>query len=85
MLKAGLIKPDADGLGLELSPDYEILNQSKEPMRGLWYIGPMLKAQYCEATAVPELRVHAQTLAKNIVEGCRASRLDHNSEALITI
>ena len=85
MLEAGLIKPDANSLGLELSPAYEILNQSKEPMRGLWYIGPMLKAQYWEATAVPELRVHAQTLAKNIVERCRASRLDHNSEVLITI
>lgn len=85
MLEAGLIKPDANGLGLELSPAYEILNQRNEPMRGLWYIGPMLKAQYWEATAVPELRVHAQTLAKNIVEQCQVFRLDHNSEVLIAL
>jgi len=45
---------------------------TKNPMtiaiEGLWCVGPMLKAQYWEATAVPELRIHAQQLALTLVE-----------------
>jgi uncharacterized NAD(P)/FAD-binding protein YdhS len=33
---------------------------------GLFYIGPMLKARFWEAIAVPELRVHASQLAHQL-------------------
>jgi uncharacterized NAD(P)/FAD-binding protein YdhS len=68
MSGSGLIKANKNGLGLEVSPNYEIINEAGEPNLGLWYIGPMLKAQYWEATAVPELRLHAQILARKLLE-----------------
>jgi uncharacterized NAD(P)/FAD-binding protein YdhS len=34
----------------------------------LYYIGPLLKARYWEATAVPELRVFAQRLAAHLLQ-----------------
>lgn len=35
-------------------------------VKGLYYVGPWLRARDWEATAVPELRVHAQRLAERL-------------------
>jgi len=61
--EAGLCRPDALGLGLDLDADYQLIDRAGAVVQGLYYIGPMLKAQYWEAIAVPELRVHAQQVA----------------------
>lgn len=66
LLAAGDIVPDALGLGLECSEAYELRNAQGNTNRGLYYLGPFLKARYWEATAVPELRMHAQTLAQHL-------------------
>jgi len=34
--------------------------------RNLYYIGPMLRPRYWETTAVPELRTHAEQLARRL-------------------
>jgi uncharacterized NAD(P)/FAD-binding protein YdhS len=60
---AGLCRSDPLGLGLDLDADYQLIDRAGAVVQGLYYIGPMLKAQYWEAIAVPELRVHAQQLA----------------------
>ncbi len=60
----GLITQDALQLGLEIDPHYQVTGRSGLPTRGLFYIGPMLKSRYWEAIAVPELRGHAQNLAR---------------------
>jgi hypothetical protein len=50
---------------------------------GLRYVGPLLKAQLWEATAVPELRLHAQAVTTALLaarsgakahggQGCKA-------------
>ena len=31
---------------------------------GLYYVGPLLKAQHWEAIAIPELRVHARDVVR---------------------
>ena len=68
LLKAGLIQQDANRLGVLVTSDHQILNANNQRVDGLWCVGPMLKAQYWEATAVPELRIHAQQLALTLVE-----------------
>jgi uncharacterized NAD(P)/FAD-binding protein YdhS len=68
LLKDGLISPDALGLGLRTSDAYECLDAEGESSTGLRYIGPLLKARYWEATAVPELRVHAEALARLLLK-----------------
>ncbi|VVE70021.1 hypothetical protein PCA31118_03401 [Pandoraea captiosa] len=63
----GLLRSDALGLGLEVDGRYQCLGQTLAPVEGLRYLGPLLKARYWEATAVPELRVHAQALARELL------------------
>jgi uncharacterized NAD(P)/FAD-binding protein YdhS len=65
--KQGLIKPDAHGLGLIVTPSLQMLDKHEQPVSGLWYVGPHLKGVLWEATAVPELRVHAQHLAQTLI------------------
>ncbi|MFJ2282469.1 FAD/NAD(P)-binding protein [Pseudomonas sp. NPDC087803] len=59
----GLIQPDALGLGLNLSQHCEVNDFNGRAVPWLNYVGPMLKADLWEATAVPELRQCAKTLA----------------------
>jgi uncharacterized NAD(P)/FAD-binding protein YdhS len=60
----GLIRQDALRLGIEIDAGYRVTARDGRPSGGLYYIGPMLKARYWEAIAIPELRVHAQKLAQ---------------------
>ena len=64
----GAVVPDLLGLGLCVEPDYR-LNTAPGVCVGsrLRYVGPLLKAVWWEAVAVPELRVHADKLAGMLV------------------
>ncbi len=62
--RRGLLQPDPLRLGVEISPDYALLNESGRASPVLHYVGPFLKSRDWEATAVPELRVHALRLAQ---------------------
>jgi len=66
LLSDGLIQPDPLNLGIEVSDDYAVLDVQGTPSSVLYYVGPLLRARYWEATAVPELRVHAQRLADRL-------------------
>ena len=67
LLKEGLIAPDTHGLGLWVTPDLQVIDTLHNPVQGLWYVGPLLKGTLWEATAVPELRLHAQHLAQTLL------------------
>jgi uncharacterized NAD(P)/FAD-binding protein YdhS len=68
----GLITQDALQLGLEIDEHYQVAGRSGLPVPGLFYIGPMLKARYWEAIAAPELRGHAQNLARLLTARAQA-------------
>jgi uncharacterized NAD(P)/FAD-binding protein YdhS len=59
----GYLKQDPLKLGFEVDERYRVLDRAGQAAENLYYIGPMLKARYWEAIAVPELRGHAQRLA----------------------
>jgi len=59
----GTLHQDEARIGFAVDENYRC---STAP--NLYYIGPMLKARYWEAIAVPELRVHALKLAKLLLE-----------------
>lgn len=67
LLKKGWIAPDTQGLGLRVTPDLQVIDTHQKPVKGLWYVGPLLKGTLWEATAVPELRLHAQHLAQTLL------------------
>lgn len=65
LLRDGLVQQDALKTGLEIDEEtYAVTNRDGMVSRTLFYTGPMLRAQYLEAIGVPELRVHANRLAK---------------------
>jgi uncharacterized NAD(P)/FAD-binding protein YdhS len=64
LLAAGRMVPDAHRLGVEVAEDGALLDASGTPSPALFLVGPLLKARDWEATAVPELRVHAARLAE---------------------
>ena len=67
LLADGLVRRDSQGLGIDVSDEYEVIDSQGHPVRSLLYVGPMLKARYWEAIAVPELRLHAFRLAASVL------------------
>ena len=63
LLQTGLCVPDPLGLGLRTGPKGAVIDADGWPGPHLFYVGPMLRADHWEATAVGELRVHAEQLA----------------------
>jgi uncharacterized NAD(P)/FAD-binding protein YdhS len=63
LLASGLAVPDPLGLGWLTGAHGALIGRDGAAARHLFYLGPMLRADHWEATAVGELRVHAQRLA----------------------
>ena len=68
----GALCRDPLGLGIEVAPDGTLVDARGTPSPVLYYVGPFLKARDWEATAVPELRVHARRLAESIRRSLQA-------------
>jgi uncharacterized NAD(P)/FAD-binding protein YdhS len=62
LLQRGLARKLSHGAGFVVD-DHLNLNAA-----GLFYVGPLLRANFWEATAVPELRDHARTVADAIIK-----------------
>jgi len=63
LMAAGLAVADPLGLGWRTGAHGALIDRDGRPAAHLFYLGPMLRADYWETTAVGELRVHAQQLA----------------------
>jgi uncharacterized NAD(P)/FAD-binding protein YdhS len=66
LLDDGIIAVDRLGLGLDVTGEGAVLDARGAASGLIFYVGPLLKARDWEATAVPELRVHAQRAAETI-------------------
>jgi uncharacterized NAD(P)/FAD-binding protein YdhS len=62
----GLIRPDAQRLGIDIGDVGEAIGVDGRPAPGLYALGPIARGRTWEATAVPELRVQAVALAEAI-------------------
>jgi uncharacterized NAD(P)/FAD-binding protein YdhS len=63
LVQCGLCTPDPLGLGLRTGPRGAVIDADGWPGPHLFYVGPMLRADYWEATAAQELRSHVEQLA----------------------
>ena len=68
ILRSGLAQSDATRLGFQVTDEYALVGTDGVPNPRVSLVGPFLKSRYWEATAVPELRVHAARLAEQLVE-----------------
>lgn len=66
LLSEGLIGHDPLALGIAALPTGEVLRYNREPTGWLFTIGALLKGVLWESTAVPEIRVQAQALARRL-------------------
>lgn len=66
---AGWIRPDPLDLGLATGEYGACLGADGRPTPGLYYLGPMLRADHWEATAALELSAHATALARHLAAG----------------
>jgi uncharacterized NAD(P)/FAD-binding protein YdhS len=66
LLSRGLATCDASGLGVRVDDAYRVIRSSGAPSPVVSLTGPLLRGEFWEATAVPELRVHAARLAERL-------------------
>lgn len=66
LVASGLVSPDSLGLGLEVSPHFELLDERAQRVNGLYCLGPLLRGHLWEITAIPELRRAARSLARHV-------------------
>lgn len=64
--ESGLLVADALGLGVETDDAYSLVDAARQPIAGLYCVGPLLRGRWWEVTAVPELRKAARTLGTRL-------------------
>lgn len=64
LMADGLAVADTLGLGWRTGEHGVLIDRAGRASQRLYYLGPMLRAQHWEATAVGELRTHAEGLAR---------------------
>jgi len=69
LLEAGLACADPLGLGVRTAQHGALVDTAGRSTRGLFYLGPMLRAAHWESTAVGELRMRAEALAEALASG----------------
>jgi uncharacterized NAD(P)/FAD-binding protein YdhS len=69
LLARGLVKRDRFGVGIAIADNYAVLDAAGIPSPAIYYVGPLLKADFWEATAVPELRMHVAKLCAGLTGG----------------
>jgi uncharacterized NAD(P)/FAD-binding protein YdhS len=66
LLASGLARPDELSLGIRTGRSGALVRRDDSISPSHYYIGPMLRADHWEATAVGELRTHAEQLAEHL-------------------
>jgi uncharacterized NAD(P)/FAD-binding protein YdhS len=67
LLDSGFMRPDKLGLGIDATPEGLVLGSEGTPIDWLSTLGPTLKGNLWETTAVPEIRVQAKNLAARLI------------------
>jgi uncharacterized NAD(P)/FAD-binding protein YdhS len=80
LLERGLARADEVDMGIEVTPDFAVVDDRGRPSDFLFAIGPLLKGTLWETTAVPELRAQAQRVAEVVLADDRRHRPDWAQE-----
>lgn len=65
LLRRRFVEPDPLGLGFHVGPDGRLVS-TREESRSLFVVGPLSRGAFWEMTSVPDLRIQAQTVARQI-------------------
>lgn len=72
LLQQGLIQPDPLALGINRADNGAVIQADGQISSHLYTLGPPIKGQLWETTAVPELRVQAKVLAEHLLKRIKA-------------
>ena len=64
LFDAGLARPDPLSLGLDLSDDYRLVSRSGVASEVLFALGPPIRGNLWETTAVPDIRKQCEAVAR---------------------
>ena len=67
LFQRGLVRPDELDMGIEVTPDFAVVDQEGRPSGFIFAIGPLLKGTLWETTAVPELRAQTYQVAQALL------------------
>lgn len=77
LLEAGLIRPDALRLGVDVTDDGALIDRDGRPAKDLYALGPITKGAFWEIVAVPDLRVACEAMAERLLAGIEPLRRNH--------
>ncbi len=80
LFERGLVRPDELDMGIEVTPDFAVVDDQGQPSDYLLAIGPLLRGTLWETTAVPELRAQAHQVAKALLADDPRQRPDSAQE-----
>jgi uncharacterized NAD(P)/FAD-binding protein YdhS len=78
LLRRGLIQPDALHLGIRATADCAAVGRDGRASRALFAIGPPLRGEMYETTAIPEIRRQAAALAERLAAESALFELRHD-------
>lgn len=81
-LARGIIRSDPLRLGLDVTPEYRVIDARGHAQPRLFAIGPPLRGLWYETTAVGEIRSHAVAVARLIAQSDRAADVGDEAVAL---
>jgi uncharacterized NAD(P)/FAD-binding protein YdhS len=76
LFQRGLIRADDVDMGIDVTPDFAVMDRAGKPSDFLYAVGPLLKGTLWETTAVPELRAQAHQIAQAFVADAEPGRAD---------
>jgi uncharacterized NAD(P)/FAD-binding protein YdhS len=71
LLARGLIRVDAQGLGLDVTDGLNVVGDNGRPAERIWALGPIVRGVFWECVAVPDIRVQASHVAVSVVARLR--------------
>ena len=66
LLDRGMIRPDAQHLGIDVNPRYEAIDTHGRANPRLLVLGPMTRGTFWEIVAVPDIRVQTWSVARRL-------------------
>jgi uncharacterized NAD(P)/FAD-binding protein YdhS len=67
LIAGGHARPDALGLGLDVTDVGALVDAKGKPAKDLFAVGPITRGTFWEITAVPDIRVACETLADHLL------------------
>ena len=67
LLQDGTLRPDALGIGLDVTPEGAAIDRQGHISKALYAVGPITRGIFWESTAVPDIRLHCEALAEHLM------------------